>query len=158
MKPTANKTGTDFTLDPLQDEQLLHYVFSPLEINAFSGTHDPVLQPGQGKTITLPPQLNQELAKIGQGKLRLLSGFISGLPREPITSDPHLEKFLYRPLIEHGLPTRLYHLLLSKECKHMHDVIRLGMPGIRSMRGIGKGSMDELQRLLEHNGCNGLLS
>ncbi len=157
MKTAANQTGTDFMLDPLQDEQLLHYVFSPLEIKAFSGTHDPTVKPGHGENITLPPQLNQELAKIGQGKLRLLTRFISGLSREHITSDPALEEFLYRPLIDHGLPTRLYHLLQSKECHNMEDVIRLGMPGIRSMRGIGKGSVKALQTLLEQNGCSGLL-
>lgn len=158
MKTTSNiQSGTDFTRDPLQDEQLLHYVFSPLELKALDGTHDPVVQPKQGKSMVLPSQLNQELAKIGQGKLRLLTGFISGLTKEYIKSDPALESFLYRPLMEHGLSTRLYHLLQAKECRNMEDVIKLGMPGIRSMRGIGKGSVKALQKLLETNGCSGLL-
>lgn len=157
MKTASKQTGTDFMLDPLQDEQLLHYLFSPLELKAFSGTHDPLVQPTQGKSMVLPSQLNQELAKIGQGKLRLLTHFISRLSREHIKSDPQLERFLYRPLIDHGLPTRLYHLLQSKECHNMEDVIRLGLPGIRSMRGIGKGSVNALQKLLEKNGCSGLL-
>lgn len=157
MKPTANQTGTDFTLDPLQDEQLLHYLFSPLEIKAFDGTHDPILKPGQGQSIVIPPQLNQELARIGQRKVRLFTAFISGLSRERVKADPALESFLYRPLIEHGLSTRLYHLLQTKECHNMEDVIKLGMPGIRSMRGIGKGSVKALQKLLETNGCSGLL-
>lgn len=157
MKTAFNQTGTHFTLDPFQDEQLLHYLFSPLEIKAFSGAHDPIVKPRHGDSITIPPQLNQELAKIGQDKLRLFTGFISGLSRERIKSDPQVEKFLYRPLIEHGLPTRLYHLLQSKECDTMEDVIRLGMPGIRSLRGVGKGSLKALQQLLEKNGCPGLL-
>jgi hypothetical protein len=39
----------------------------------------------------------------------------------------------------------------------MEDVIKLGMPGIRSLRGIGKGSVKALQTLLEKNACGGLL-
>jgi hypothetical protein len=157
MKTAVKETGTHFTIDPFQDEQLLRYLFSPLEIKAFSGTHDSIVKPRHGENITLPPQLNQELAKIGQGKLRLLTGFISGLSREHIKSDPQLERFLYRPLNEHGLPTRLYHQLKNKECHTMEDVIKLGMSGIRSMRGIGKGSVNALQELLEKNGCSALL-
>jgi len=157
MKPTARQNGTDFTLDPLQDEQLLHYLFSPLEIKAFSGTHDPVASYGRGYRLAIPDHINQELAKIGQHKLRLFTGFITGLTQEYIKSDPALESFLYRPLIEHGLPTRLYHLLRAKECHNMEDVIKLGMPGIRSLRGIGKGSVKALQTLLEKNACGGLL-
>lgn len=157
MKTAANQSGTDFTLDPLQDEQLLHYLFSPLEIKAFSGTHDPVASWGRGYPLTIPDHINQELAKIGQHKLRLFTGFISGLTQEYIKSDPVLESFLYRPLVEHGLSTRLYHLLRAKDCHNMEDVIRLGMPGIRSVRGIGKGSLSALQKLLEQNGCSGLL-
>lgn len=157
MKTTANQPGTDFTLDPLQGEQLLHYLFSPLEIKALDGTHDPIVQPKQGKSIVLPSQLNQELARIGQRKVRLFTDFISGLARERVKGDPALESFLYRPLMEHGLSTRLYHLLQAKECRNMEDVIKLGMPGIRSMRGIGKGSVKALQKLLETNGCSGLL-
>lgn len=157
MKPTASQRGTDFTLDPLQDEQLLHYLFSPLEIKAFSGTHDPVASYGRGHPLTIPDHINRELAKIGQHKLRLFTGFISGLTHEYIKSDPALETFLYRPLTEHGLSTRLCHLLRAKDCYNMEDVIKLGMPGIRSMRGIGKGSLSALQKLLEQNGCSGLL-
>jgi hypothetical protein len=157
MKTTVEDTGTHFTLDPLQDKQLLHYLFSPLEIKAFDGTHDPILQFRRGKTIKIPQQINRELARLGQRKLKLFTEFISRLSKDYIKGDPALETFLYRPLIEHQLPTRLYHQLESKECKNMEDVIKLGMPGLRSMRGIGKGSIDELQRLFETNGCKGLL-
>lgn len=157
MKTTAKQTGTFFTLDPLQDEQLLHYLFSPLEIKAFEGAHDSTASCGRGYRLSIPDHINRELAKIGQHKLRLFTGFISGLTHEYIKSDPALEAFLYRPLIEHGLSTRLYHLLQTKECHNMEDVIRLGMPGILSMRGIGRGSIKALQSLLAQNGCEGLL-
>lgn len=157
MKPSANKTRTYVTPDPLQDEQLLHYLFSPLEIKALEGSHDAVLKPTPGRCIALPPRLNEELARIGQRKVRLLAEFSSGLPREHIHHNPALEHFLHRPLADHGLPTRLYHLLQGKDCHTMEDVIGLSLRGIRSMRGIGKGSIRALQKLLETNGCEGLL-
>lgn len=150
MKTTVNNTGT-----PCRPKgQLLHELFSPFELQFLGSIREQVGQAERQDCRALPPRLEQELVTLGLRKLRLYTEWMSRASR--LARDPQLQRFLRRPLAEHGLPTRLYHLLTEKDCQTMQDVLELGMVGVRSMRGVGKGSLQALQQLLEQHGAAGL--
>lgn len=67
------------------------------------------------------------------------------------------DKFLSVPLSEHNLHTRFYNMLRAMDCKTINDVLKFSVNDLMRLSGVGKKSIEELEKLLTKNDCLQLL-
>mgnify|MGYP000906115013 CR=1 FL=1 len=141
---------------PETNPALLHFL-SPLEIAAYQHSFKRMQYTIEGIRLDLDPLACRAIlfaSKQHAIKLRLalLPARIKLLKK----SDPAIRRFLLRPLKQHQLPNRLYHILSENYCRKMESVALKGERGLMHMRGMGGTQMSYLMNLFIDNGCGSL--
>lgn len=94
-----------------------------------------------------------------QSGLRKLE-YIEGLASIDLFMQGHLtqKEFLEVPIKFHKFPTRLHHALRGAELFNLTEIVELGLPALKRMRGFGVKSYLDISAVLDKKGLGNLLS
>ena len=158
MKTKAKRAQEtkEYVIDKMGDDRILRHFLSPIEVAANKANYDVFTYKIEGVLFDINPELCNDLMQITFRKVKFLNDFVTKLITNKLHSNPKFEKFLYTPLIDHKLPTRLYHCLYGNDCKNLSDVLRLGRSGVLKIHGVGHNSINEIVTLLKKHECESL--
>ncbi len=132
---------------------LQHYL-SPLERAAYRSHFQSFVYELEGMPLQLNAHAAKALHRCSQEHMAALRKILfKSKLHYLMQSDARICRFLLKPLEQHVLPTRIYHLLKQNRCRHMADVALLGESTLKSKRGMGKGMLTFLLNVFAENGC-----
>lgn len=141
---------------PENNPLLLHFL-SPLEVAAYKNKFNKFRYNLDGIVLEIQPQMARLLFYRSKKHVQDMRDILQTARLQLLKqSDEQIRRFLLKPLKNHGLPTRIYHVLASNYCRKMEDVAEKGEHGLSRMRGMGKNSVAYLMNLFMENGCGSL--
>jgi hypothetical protein len=154
-KKLAKVKGLGDIETPENNPLLLHFL-SPLELAAYQHQFKAFKFQLDGVTLEIEPHVCKELYWHSKRHATALRALIQKSKQKILKQDPELKRFLHKPLKQHHLPTRIYHILKSNGCYRMSDVAHKGESGLKRMRGMGKIQIAHLRKLFIDKGCGDL--
>lgn len=159
MKNKINKTkvkGVGEIETPETNPLLIHFL-SPLELVAYKHKFKKFNYNLGGIVIEIEPHMSRILFYRSKKHVTDMRDILQSARLKSLKqSDEQVRRFLLKPLKNHQLPTRIYHILASNYCRKMEDVAEKGAHGLIRMRGMGKDSVSYLMNLFIKNGCGSL--
>ncbi len=138
---------------PESNPALWHYL-SPLERATYRSNFQSFTYDLEGITLVLDAPVAKALYRCSKEHIVSLRNILhQAKVNYLVNSDTRIRRFLLKPLEQHELPTRLYHLLKESRCRHMADVALIGEKALYLKRGMGKGMLASLLNLFSENGC-----
>jgi|GEM_PF-1868342 hypothetical protein len=151
--PKAFIKGLGLIETPEHNPAILHYL-SPLERAAYNSSFGAFEYDLGGITLALDAPAAKALGRCAKEHIASLRNILYQTKVNYLTqSDARIRRFLFSPLEQQILPTRIYHLLKESRCRHMADVALLGESALKNKRGMGKGTISYLINLFTQNGC-----
>lgn len=142
---------------PENNPVLLHFL-SPLELAAYKHQFQPFKYNMDGLMLEIEPHVCRELYWQSKRHATFLRGLLQKSKQKILKQDAEVWRFLHKPLKQHNLPTRIYHILKGNNCYNMAEVAQKGEHGLKRMRGIGKTHIITIMNLFIDNGCGELFS
>ncbi len=147
----------EYIISKTADERIQALLLSPIELAAYKAEYKPFQFEIEGINFDITPELCRDLMQLHFTRLRHFHEFVDKLIKTKLYSNPKYSDFLLAPLKKHELSTRVYHCLYANDCATMSDVLKLGKRGLKQIRGIGDGAMEEIKALLVKHECGSLL-
>jgi hypothetical protein len=159
MKTKINKAkvkGVGEIETPETNPLILHFL-SPLERAAYRHQFKKFTYDLDGIPLEVTPYMSRKLFYHSKRQINQLRDLLQGARIKLLKqSDEKTRRFLLKPLKQHGLPTRIYHILAGNYCRTMEDVAEKGEHGLSRMRGMGRDSVILLMNRFIENGCGDL--
>jgi DNA-directed RNA polymerase alpha subunit len=155
VKPLSKVKGLGDIETPENNPQLKHYL-SPLELAAYKHSFQSFTYRIEGETLHIEAHVAKEIYFNSKKHVGILRSILQRCRQKELKQNIKTKRFLNAPLKDHGLPTRIYHVLRQNDCENMADVANRGEYGLKRMRGMGKESINYLIKLFIDNGCGNL--
>lgn len=140
---------------PENNPQLIHYL-SPLELAAYKHPFQAFTYYLEGETLHIETHIARQIYYTSRKHVAVLRSILQRSRQKTLKQDVQIRRFLNLPLKNHGLPTRVYHVLRQNDCQNLADVANKGETELKRMRGMGKDSMRLIMNLFIDNGCGSL--
>ena len=155
VKPFTAVKGLGDIETPENNPILLHFL-SPLELAAYKHQFQPFKYNLDGITLEIEVHTSKQLYWHSKRRIISLRDLLQKSKQKVLKQNTELRHFLHKPLKQHNLPTRIYHLLKGNGCYNMIDVSAKGEHGLKRMRGMGKIQVTYIMNLFIDNGCGDL--
>jgi hypothetical protein len=155
IKPLTKVEGLGDIETPENNPQLKHYL-SPLELAAYKHSFQRFTYHIEGETLHIESHVAKAIYFKSKKHVSILRSILQRSRQKTLKQDVRVKRFLSTALKNHGLPTRIYHVLRQNDCDNMADVANRGEHGLKRMRGMGKESINYLIKLFIDNGCGNL--
>lgn len=154
-KKLAKVKGLGDIETPENNPILLHFL-SPLELAAYNHKFRSFIYKLDELNIELEPHVCKDIFYQSRRHVTVLRGLIQKSKQKILKQDPRIKQFLHKPIKQHNLPIRIYHLLKTNSCYNMADVAQKGEYGLKRIRGMGKTHISTIINLFIDNGCGEL--
>jgi hypothetical protein len=155
LKPLTTVKGLGDIETPDNNPVLKHFL-SPLELAAYQHQFKYFKYNLDGLILEIEPAVCKDLYYLSKRRVIALRVLLQKSKQKLLKQDPEIKHFLHKPIKQHHLPTRIYHILKSNSCYNMADVAQKGEHGLKCMRGIGKTHITTILNLFMDNGCGEL--
>lgn len=154
-KKLAKVKGLGDIETPENNPVLLHFL-SPLELAAYKHQFRPFKYNLDGLTLEIEVHASKQLYWHSKRRITSLRDLLQKSKQKILKQDPEIWRFLHKPIKNHKLPTRIYHILKGNNCYNMAEVAQKGESGLKRMRGMGKTHITTIMNLFIDNGCASL--
>ncbi len=154
-KKLAKVKGLGDIETPENNPVLLHFL-SPLELAAYKHQFRPFKYNLDGLTLEIEVHASKQLYWHSKRRITSLRDLFQKSKQKILKQDPEIWRFLHKPIKNHKLPTRIYHILKGNNCYNMAEVAQKGESGLKRMRGMGKTHITTIMNLFIDNGCASL--
>lgn len=155
VKPLTAVKGLGDIETPENNPTLFHFL-SPLELAAYKNQFQPFKYNLDGVTLEIEGYTSKQLYWHAKRRATAIRDLLQKSRQKILKRDSVIRRFLLKPIAQHNLPTRVYHVLKGNGCYNMADVAQKGEHGLKRMRGMGKIQITFTMNLFIDNACGEL--